>query len=425
MLFTAYRSSPGEGTVTKGRSKKGKSQKVPASEPLDLSRRDFLRLLGSAGVGSLVALSAGRPLRLFAQEAGQVPVALVAVAAGATARELEEAIQRAVLASDSLGWLEPGQTVLLKVASDTASPHPHSTHPAAIRAVGRLLKDHKAGKILVGDQGGLGEGIFHSAGFEMGRTGAFFEANGISQAARDIGARLVAFEKRAFVRVKPNGLKLWKDGFRVPKLLGEVDHIVSLPRVSSHVLTGESSALENAVGFLSTADRLELYTDRKNLHARIAELQFALSPKLRLHVLAAVEKVPATGGPGWGHLQELGGSLVVSTPQVVAADAMGLALLKLARSKTPWAEKRFDYRENPLELDSRPTRTLILESLTPGHGWSFPSTKAAQEAGFGFDSRKLAYRTEALSGTVFEEIPKLLPVPRGIVDILDDILKQR
>src|SRR5262249_61447245 len=53
-------------------------------------------------------------------------------------------------------WLSRGDTVFVKLASNSSLPHPAATSPNAVRAVVEQLRDRGAGRVLVGDQSGVG-----------------------------------------------------------------------------------------------------------------------------------------------------------------------------------------------------------------------------------------------------------------------------
>jgi len=127
-------------------------------EKTGITRRDFL-VKGSCAVGGLVAaggmVDLAMPPALHCAE----PVSGDGVLLGLYDRggpdDAGTALARACSRLD-FSWLSPGDSVLVKVQSHSANPHPAVTSPGALGGlVGELLR-RGAGRILVGDQGGVG-----------------------------------------------------------------------------------------------------------------------------------------------------------------------------------------------------------------------------------------------------------------------------
>ena len=133
------------------------------------------------------------------------------------------AIQRALELIGGLDFLHIGDSVLLKLALNSANPFPATTSPVLLSELITLLKDHGAGDIVVGDRSAYGRDTMYC-----------LQETGIYQAAVDSGAEVVVFDENDTVRVKPERAIHWPDGFSVPRLFNQVDHIIALPRLSTH-----------------------------------------------------------------------------------------------------------------------------------------------------------------------------------------------
>ena len=72
----------------------------------------------------------------------------------------------------------------------------------------------------------------------------------------------------------------------VTTVLDEVDHIVYLPQVGSHILAGNTLGFKLAVGFLRGDSRGEFHRGGKNFYAMYEEINQvpAINSKLRLIV---------------------------------------------------------------------------------------------------------------------------------------------
>ena len=73
-----------------------------------------------------------------------------------SAQEMDQAIRDATFAVDTLDWLQPGDTVLIKPVINSGKPYPSTTSPLAIASMVRLLKERGAGRVVVGDMSGVG-----------------------------------------------------------------------------------------------------------------------------------------------------------------------------------------------------------------------------------------------------------------------------
>jgi uncharacterized protein (DUF362 family) len=266
------------------------------------------------------------------------------VARGAPEAALARAVRDAALAATDLNWLRPGDRVLLKVASNSPNPYPATTHPAAVSAMTELLRDRGA-TVLVGDQAGV-QHVHHTRTKQRGSTRAAFRANGIERAAVASGAELIAFEEAGYdgyIATGPADSHFRREIF-LPRVLGEVDHVILLPRLSRHCLAGSTLGLKTAVGWLREDSRLDLHRGDATFLEKCADINAApaLRDRLRL-VLSVGTRLQTTVGPdfGWMAAPEVG--IVLASEHLVDHDLAGLAyLLEAIESETPWVERARD-----------------------------------------------------------------------------------
>ena len=64
-------------------------------------------------------------------------------------------IEKNIINKLGLNWLLKGDSVFLKVSSNSGNPHPAVTSPIAIGIIVKIFKDAGAGEILIGDQAGV------------------------------------------------------------------------------------------------------------------------------------------------------------------------------------------------------------------------------------------------------------------------------
>jgi uncharacterized protein (DUF362 family) len=207
-----------------------------------------------------------------------------------------------------------------------------------------LLRDRGAA-VLVGDQAGV-QHVHHTRAKQRGSTRAAFRANGIERAALASGAELVAFEEAGYdgyIAAEPASGHFRREIF-LPRVLGEVDHVVVLPRVSRHCLAGSTLGLKTAVGWLREDSRLDLHREDATFLEKCADINAApaLRDRLRL-VLTAGTRLQTTVGPDFGWTAEPAVGLVLASEHLVDHDLAGLAyLLEMVERETPWAERARD-----------------------------------------------------------------------------------
>ena len=227
---------------------------------------------------------------------------------------IEKSVREAIFLAGGLDFIKPEDVVLIKPNVNSYDPYPGTTNPQVVGEVVRMVKQAGAKRVIVADRSGPGR--WSDTMYNM-------ETVGIAQAAREAGAEVIALEKEEWTRVRPQGAKYWEKGFRIPKLLEEVDHIINLPVVKTHVLADFSMCLKNFVGLLSAQDRSIMHRS-KYFKEMIAELNLAFQPKL--NVMDA-SKVFVSGGPATGETRAPG--TIIASSDRIAADLTGLSLLKI------------------------------------------------------------------------------------------------
>lgn len=234
--------------------------------------------------------------------------------------EKEKAIKEVFLkTSNNLKWLKKGDKVLLKPALNSPDPYPATTSPLVVKVITDLLEE-KGAKVIIGDQSGIGH-VIHTPkhGVIKGNSQDHFVNSGMAGEYKD---RFVAFEQKGwsegFFHYENKKLKHWDDGFFVTNLVKEVDHIIGLPRVSTHLQAGVTLGYKNWVGILREDSRMEFHADgpfnsamkpiskglsleRKFINQgkfweKIIEISYVLDKKLRMNLYFA-DKVQATIGP--------------------------------------------------------------------------------------------------------------------------------
>jgi hypothetical protein len=301
------------------------------------------------------------------------PVSIRGLPPGAGNGEIASAIRDIALgAAGGLSWLSPGETVLLKPALNSGDPYPSTTHPLAVSVLAELLHGRGA-RVVIGDQSGIEHVLQGPSGVIHGSTADNYARSGMG--SRD-DPRFVAFEEghwdRDFVHHRSACTGSWGDGFSVTSWVKRADHVISLPRVSTHSIAGVTLGFKNMVGLLREDSRMAFHANgpmtRSILRSargstlrssddgtgtffeKIVEISDALRGKLRLTLFVATA-VQATFGPdrygirmgqtglGRSYIVYPEPGLVFGSADPVAAEATALAVLKDATRALPRAER--------------------------------------------------------------------------------------
>ncbi|PYM64291.1 MAG: hypothetical protein DMD79_06825 [Candidatus Rokuibacteriota bacterium] len=294
--------------------------------PDRFSRRAWLA--GVAGLG--IGVAGARSL-----EAARPAGALVGVARGTT---MAAATRTAVRLAGGLAFIQPGQTVLVKPNLCCPHPHPATTSPEVLSAVLELVRERGVGRLIVGDQT-----------FYVQSTVANVRRAGLEAAVRSRGAEFVAFDDLPRRPLRPPAARHWPEGYRIPAMLDQVDHVINLACVKTHVLARYTMAMKNAIGVIDADSRRYYHRIRAEqgydaFAALIAEMSLAIRPSL--HILDGTAAFVA-GGPSDGRVVHP--RLVIASRDLLATDVTGLAVLRhhgtdaVIQDHSPWTQPKIRY----------------------------------------------------------------------------------
>jgi len=424
------------------------------SERDGFSRREFLEFTGKA---ALVAAAAQvGPLRAVYADGQGERVSMVFFpnfAPQAPDRAvIRQKLEEAVGAVDGLGWLQPGDSVAINVATNSPKPYPMTTHPEALRAFVEMLQARGAGRVVVADLAGvenvapqvsledddfnrrlrelyvkatgriLGEGVAESGQDVLERCG-------IAEAIGPTGAEVRSFDGvddwihvgDAGLGWSPETTPNWTPerpsipggGFRVPRLVTEVDHLVNFARPSGHVMAGHTGTVKNWYGWLHPLDRLWSHTrigwrswgqmrlldgltglkEVKLLHERVAEVAAAFAPKTRLNLVAGIDTYVDIG-PDWG-VQPLQQSWVMASAGMSAIDAAVTAVVLHEKKRVPRDERRERWEGSRWRFNSEAFWGREEGGMHRFHGtWAFDAQVAEPSAGGAWSARQLEHAAE-------------------------------
>ncbi|MCX5866552.1 MAG: DUF362 domain-containing protein [Proteobacteria bacterium] len=282
--------------------------------PHKFTRRQFIKKAGTAAGG--LWLSSHLPTLLSGcGGGGQEAVQAKSIVAAVRKTTVADSVRRAVELSGGLDFIQPGQTVLLKPNLNSPDPFPATTNPEVVSAMIGLVKEKDPGRVILSDRS-----------WYIDPTTKILNVTGIGDVARDAGAEVIPFDDGEWVQVNPAGAENWTQGFSIPALIQQVDHVISMPVAKTHRIAYFTMALKNWVGITSPADRqfkLHLLALEPKFGSMIAEIHLAV--RADLYVMDAT-KVFVTEGPHEGDVRDPG--LIIASRDPVACDVFGLSLLK-------------------------------------------------------------------------------------------------
>lgn len=266
----------------------------------EITRREFFKVVAGSSLLMTLPMSGGCP------GLKGVTVSLV--------KDPDDsyALKRAIEMVGGLDFLKPGDSVLLKPAINSSNPFPATTSPLIVSELISLLKDKRVGDIFLGDRSPVVRDTMYC-----------MQETGIYQAAIDGGAEVVVFEDDDMVHVEPELAIHWPEGFSIPHLFNQVDHIIALPRLSTHLMSGFTMGLKIFVGAIPPDERWQMHLSSDFLKC-LAEIALC-TDKIRLSILDARQGF-SEGGPDEG--TSITPGIIIASKNLVAADAVGLALLK-------------------------------------------------------------------------------------------------
>jgi uncharacterized protein (DUF362 family) len=236
----------------------------------------------------------------------------IAVVATAGLPTYRAALQEAISRSGGLGFIQPGETVLLKPAANSANPYPATTDPESVLIVAEMVKE-AGGRPLVADRT-----MF------LRSTEEVFRKTEIYGAAEQAGTPCRALDDDEATSIRHPLAEHWS-GNRIPIYTSVIkaDHIINLCTPRTHALGDFTMAMKNNVGVVNGWSRLRMHLPW-GLKERLAEINLVVRPSL---IVMDGREGFADGGPDSGDLVRPGFIAVGSDP--VAIDAVGLAYLRV------------------------------------------------------------------------------------------------
>ena len=246
-----------------------------------------------------------------------------------------ELFRRMVERASDFSWLKSGDAVLVKLTLNSGYKYPMTSDPWSLECLLKVLREHGATRIFVGDQSSARHVVRTAEGYEKGSSRELARSAGLLEVIEREGATPVFFEERgygAYLEALPAGEHHWPRPMRMTSFVREIDHIIYLPRLGSHGLADFTSGMKIAVGFLREDSRRVLHQGGGDYYAMYQEINEV--PEIKSRVRLAVTSgrlVMSLIGPDAGYVVEPDCGPVFASENLLAHDAFAYAFLQYAR----------------------------------------------------------------------------------------------
>ncbi|MEW6545784.1 MAG: DUF362 domain-containing protein [Bacillota bacterium] len=189
------------------------------------------------------------------------------------------------------------------------SVRPETTDPLVVAAVLEWVKEEGAQEIWVGDAPAWGA-----------RARDAFRVTGLAEVVRDLGVRAVYFDEEPRVEVPVPDAHVFPF-LSLPRVVVEADVVVSVPKMKTSFMQEVTLGIKNLLGCIP-------FEQRKRFHREI-DLGYVLADIARVvrPGLTIIDGMVAMEGYGPHAGTPKRVNLVIASDDVVAADAVGAALM--------------------------------------------------------------------------------------------------
>lgn len=329
------------------------------------------------------------------------PAALAGFADDETRRT---SVQRVVEMLGGMPWIKPGDRVLIKPAHNSPNPYPFTASPVSAAELTKMCLDAGASQVIIADCMGI-EHTMVPGGWHLedpwgndfdpdddatilamknsGLWDGVASAVGPGDVGPDRPVHITSFRELGWRRYEsesdtPGTPKMHADwvkneikngvgwdgkkktrlylsrqfdhfhsdvpGMMLPRVMDEVDHIINLHRVSTHIWSHATHALKNWIGVQRPDERfwmhqLNYLKNRRHpidhpassempYHEFLAELHMATWGRERM-IIADAAQVVLTGGPDATDKPYYPAGLMMGATDLISADILGISIVKM------------------------------------------------------------------------------------------------
>ena len=226
--------------------------------------------------------------------------------------------------------LSPGARILLKpncLSSHYGPDRPVNTRSEVVEAVGSYLRTHHQVNLYIADSGGMGS---------YGKAKRAYALMGLDRVADMLEAQIVNLEDLGLIEIEsPTGRILPR--FKATAFLDQIDGIINLPKLKTHILTALTGATKNFLGLLPGSLKRAVHVSAPSGRAMsqaLVDILAGVTSKVPL-IVNVMDGIMAMegAGPSHGRLKETGWLLASVDP--VALDCVAAAIMGFRPSKVP------------------------------------------------------------------------------------------
>jgi len=235
---------------------------------------------------------------------------------------IREAVHQAVgSVCDLAEMVKPGATVVLKPNVFAPLPPPTTTDPRVVVAVGELVREAGAGRVIVAEGRSISTAKYRT---EANSTRGCFQAVGMMEAVEAAGFDIVYLEEDEFREVEVPDAQVLRTA-HLPRTILEADVFINLPVMKIHSLTTVTLAIKNLHGIVSDYDKLHQHCYRDLALARKLTDLLRIR-RIDLNVIDALVGQEADHSAD-GRPVQMG--LIMASTDAVALDAVAGAVMGL------------------------------------------------------------------------------------------------
>lgn len=288
----------------------------------------------------------------------------------ATGPVTADAAVREACARLDWSWLDRGDSVFVKLASNSPHAHPSVTSPAAVRGLVAELHDRGAGRVIVGDQAGVEYVRLVADGRRFGSTIDCLRSNGLHEAIVSAGAEPHAFDdhdfRTGYFEATPPPGSHWTQPLALPTVLRDVDHVVYLPRISAHAIAGYTAGHKVSIGWLRDDSRNHVHSDAASFYEKYTEVNYVpeLRDRFRLALVLGEQLLLHFGPDINGTVVSADPRLILASADLASLDAVMSGLLVHLDETTPPAPGVVPYRAATANAVNRAFVTTYVQAKT-------------------------------------------------------------
>jgi uncharacterized protein (DUF362 family) len=285
----------------------------------NLTRREFIRLAGLAGLGTALPAAACRSDTASPEVGPFDDPAYMAIVHGPDPEAITRAAVKAV--GGIARFVHKGDDVIVKpniCVNYSTFEYAATTNPTVVSTLVRLALEAGAKRVRVMDTPYTGD------------PKTAYKTSGIEDAVVEAGGEMELMSQVKYASFDiPEGRDI--TSWWVYRDVIEADVLINVPIAKHHGSSRLTLGCKNLMGIVRSANQFH-----RNLHQRIADLNTLVRPALT--VVDAV-RILTAHGPGGGNLDDVKKlDMVIASPDIVTADAYACTLFGKTADDIPYVK---------------------------------------------------------------------------------------